>query len=293
MIIDQLPFTKLSHFGPKIVQYLLLVKKIVVIAMSLCLFLSAGAQNLNGFWKGTLSMRGCFPENNIELQITMENDEATGDSYHYQDIDNYVKKNFTGRYNKEYRKLIIQEGSVTTYHIPFRCVICVKEFNLTYSKEGNVERLIGEWDGNVLNTGASCSGGNIILTRIKESAFKEIPEIKVDTGTIRLDFYDNAEIDGDSITLKVNNKVVLSHQRLGLKAITAFIQVDLNNSFHEVEMIAENLGSIPPNTAVLIITAGDKQHRLWLTSSESKSARVRFVYNLKDKPPAEQKYSSL
>jgi hypothetical protein len=250
---------------------------------------AATAQDLNGFWKGTLSMRGCFPKNNIELQIKMGGETVSGDSYHYQDVDNYVKKDFSGKYDASTKKLFIQELTVTTYHIPYRCVICVKEFDLYYSKSGNVETLRGEWNGNVLNTTTSCNGGIIILTRIKESAFKEIPEIKVDTGTIRLDFYDNAEIDGDTITLKVNNKVIISHQRLGLKPITAYIRVDLNNTFHEVEMIAENLGSIPPNTAVLIITAGEEQHRLSLSSREEKSAKVRFVYKhpKKAKPPEE------
>ena len=133
-------------------------------------------------------MVGCFPKNNIELQIRMDGVSAKGDSYHYQDIDNYVKKNFLGNYDQELKKLLVQEGMVTTYHIPFRCVICVKEFELFYSRNENVETLKGQWSGHVLNTGSTCSGGSIILTRIKESAFKEIPEIPVDTGTIRLDF---------------------------------------------------------------------------------------------------------
>jgi hypothetical protein len=224
-------------------------------------------------------MRGCFPQNNIELQINMKGAALNGDSYHYQDIDNYVKKDFEGRYDEAQKRLSLQEGAVTTYHIPVRCVICVKGFDLIYSRNGNVETLSGQWNGHVLNVNASCSGGSIVLTRIKESAFKEIPEVKVDTGTIRLDFYDNAEIDGDSITVKVNNRVVLTHQRLGLKPLTAFIRVDAYNTFHEVEMIAENLGSIPPNTAVLIVTAGEQHYRLSLSSTEAKAARIRFVYN--------------
>jgi hypothetical protein len=234
-------------------------------------------------------MRGCFPENNIELQIRMNGDAAMGDSYHYQDIDNYVKKNFTGRFNRETKKLTVQEGVVTTYHIPIRCVICVKLFDLVYSREGDIETLKGQWGGNVLNTVTTCGGGSIILTRIAESAFKEIPEVKVDTGTIQLDFYDNAIVDGDSITVKVNNQVVLTHQRLSAKALTTHVRVDLNNTFHEVEMVAENLGSIPPNTAVLIIKAGKNQHRLWLTSTESKSAKIRLVYEPPDgvSPPSE------
>ena len=225
-------------------------------------------------------MRGCFPENNIELQINSKGNIVTGDSYHYQDIDNYVKKNFNGSFDRTTKKLTVQEGIVTTYHIPQRCVICVKNFELTYSREGKVETLKGQWSGNVLNTLQSCDGGSIILTRIRESAFKEIPEIKVDTGTIRLDFYDNAQIDGDSITVLVDKQVVLTHQRLSAKPLTTYVKIDLNNTFHEIEMVAENLGSIPPNTAILIITAGKNRHSLSLSSSETKSARVRIVYDV-------------
>ncbi len=265
------------------------MKKVAVIALWVCFPCIAIAQNLTGFWKGLLNMRGCFPDNNIEIQITMNGASATGDSYHYQDINNYVKKNFTGKYNRETKKLLLQEGIVTTYHIPMRCVICVKLFDLVYSRDGDVETLSGQWGGNVLNTLTTCGGGSIILTRTRESAFKEIPEVKVDTGTIQLDFYDNAIVDGDSITVKVNNRVVLTHQRLSAKALTTHVRVDLNNTFHEVEMVAENLGSIPPNTAVLIITAGKTKHRLWLSSTEAKSARIRLVYEPPDgvSPPAE------
>lgn len=242
--------------------------------------LQCAGQDISGYWKGTLSMRGCFPENNIELQINAKGQIVAGDSYHYQDIDNYVKKNFRGSYDKATKKLSVQEGVVTTYHIPQRCVICVKNFELVYSREGKVETLKGYWSGNVLNTLQSCDGGSIILTRIRESAFKEIPEIKVDTGTIRLDFYDNAQIDGDSITVLVDKQVVLTHQRLSGKPLTTYVKIDLNNTFHEIEMVAENLGSIPPNTAILIITAGKNRHLLSLSSSEVKSARVRIVYDV-------------
>jgi len=243
------------------------------------LIFQCAGQDVSGYWKGTLNMRGCFPENNIELQINAKGNIVAGDSYHYQDIDNYVKKSFRGSFDRATKKLMVQEGSVTTYHIPQRCVICVKNFELNYYREGNKEILKGYWTGNVLNTLQSCDGGSIILTRIRESAFKEVPEIKVDTGTIRLDFYDNAQIDGDSITVLVDKQVVMTHQRLSGKPLTTYVKIDLNNTFHEIEMVAENLGSIPPNTAILIITAGKNRHLLSLSSSEVKSARVRIVYD--------------
>ena len=239
----------------------------------------SAAQDISGYWKGTLMMRGCFPENNIELQITANGKVLIGDSYHYQDIDNYVKKSFKGSYDRATKKLSLQEGTVTTYHIPQRCVICVKNFDLTYYREGNKETLKGYWTGNVLNSTLSCDGGSIVLTRIRESAFKEVPEIKVDTGSIRLDFYDNAQIDGDSITVLVDKQVVLTHQRLGAKPLTTYVRIDKNNTFHEVEMVAENLGTIPPNTAILIITAGKNRHSLSMSSSETTRATLRIVYD--------------
>jgi hypothetical protein len=103
--------------------------------------------------------------------------------------------------------------------------------------------------------------------------------VAVDTGRIRLDFYDNATIDGDSITVLVNKQVVVSHQMLSARPITTYVTVDLSNPFFEIEMVADNLGTIPPNTALLIITAGTKKYELFLSSTQTKSAMIRIVYD--------------
>jgi len=252
----------------------------MLIVLVLQCMLAVQGQNLNGFWKGTLTMAGgCFPVNNIELQIHVAGSGVFGDSYHYMDIDNYVKKNFKGTYAAAEKKIVLQEELITTFKIRPDCRVCIKRYELLYSRSGNVETLQGSWTGVIWGTNTSCQSGDIVLTRIKESAFKEIPEIAVDTGKLRLDFYDNNEIDGDSITVLVNRKVILSHQRLTAKPITTYVTIDLQNTFQEVEMIAENLGSIPPNTALLIVTAGEHRYQLFLSSTETKSARVRFVYD--------------
>lgn len=221
---------------------------------------------------------GCFIQNNVELQLRIKGTAVFGDSYHYQDINNYVKKKITGTYDTATKRLILHEAYVTTFHIPEHCKICIKNFYVSYSKEGNVETLKGTWDGKMKGTGLDCSGGPITLSRIKESAFKEVPEILVDTGSIRLDFYDNATIDGDSVTVTINKNAVVSRQLLSAKPVTAYVTVSLDNPFHEVEMIADNLGTIPPNTALLIITAGTKKYQLFLSSTKQKSAMIRIIY---------------
>ncbi|HEX2609185.1 MAG TPA: hypothetical protein VHK91_17510, partial [Flavisolibacter sp.] len=140
------------------------------------------------------------------------------------------------------------------------------------------EMLSGDWGGVVMNGSAACTPGRIVLRRAAQSDFDHIKEIRVDTGTIKLDFYDNAEIDGDSVTVTLDNKVIVSHQKLGLKPITVEIKVDLDHKEQEMTMIADNLGTIPPNTALLIITAGSKKYQLFLASDKTKSAQVRFIY---------------
>ena len=256
------------------------------LALVIVLGFGVQAQNLSGFWKGNLTMgSGCFPENNIELQLHFKGDSVYGDCYQYENVNYYVKKSITGVYDRTTKQLTLHENVVTTYHIHQGCAICIKNFYLSFSRSGNLEMLTGSWDGKILNTGANCSTGPVRLSRVQESAFKAVPEIIVDTGTIRLDFYDNAQVDGDSITIVIDKNVVASHQRLSTKPITIFVTIDMRNTFHELEMIAENLGSIPPNTAMLIITAGGKKYQLFLSSTQTKSAMVRFVYDKKTNEP--------
>ena len=93
---------------------------------------------------------GCFGVNNIELQLHFRGSTVFGDSYHYENVNYYVKKKLNGTYDSATKKLILHEEYVTTFHIPNSCTICIKNFYLTYSKEGKVETLQGNWDGKIM-----------------------------------------------------------------------------------------------------------------------------------------------
>jgi hypothetical protein len=259
------------------------VKKRLLLLFVLLQTLLLSAQDVDGYWKGSLTfVGGCFAQNNLELQIKMVGDGIYGSSYHFMDENNFIRKDASGYYDPETKKLVVQEGAVTAQQLVDRCSICVKRFNLTYRKEGNMEYLEGYWVGKLQGTNIDCgTGGTITLARTTTPVFKEemIPTIKVDTGEIRLRFYDNATIDGDSISVTVNGKTVLSHEKLSTKPITTMVRVSLETPMVEVVMIAENEGSIPPNTALLEIMAGEVYHRLFMSSTKEKSARVRFVYD--------------
>lgn len=104
-----------------------------------------------------------------------------------------------------------------------------------------------------------------------------VKSIEIESHTFQLDFYDNGEIDGDSISVFYNGKLLLSHKRLSDVPITLKLELDKNVDENIVTMYAENLGSIPPNTAVMIVTDGDKRYEVRLSSDTEKSGSVIFT----------------
>ena len=237
---------------------------------------------------------GCFPVYNIELQLQIAGTRIIGTAYHFSDSLNYVKENFEGVYKRDSNIIYIQETGIITFRIKEDCVPCVKKYALTYHKgNGPEEQIRGTWTGKATDGKTSCDPGSIVLIRFEKPTFKPelklpptltkrkaelVKEIRVDTGNIKIDFYDNGQIDGDTISVYVNNMPVVSNKCLGAKPVSINVKIDRNKLEQEVIMVGENLGSIPPNTALMIINAGEKRYQLYLTSDEQKNAMVRFIY---------------
>jgi len=102
--------------------------------------------------------------------------------------------------------------------------------------------------------------------------------LEVESESIKVDLYDNGEVDGDSISVYYNNKLLLGKKRLSEKAITLTLPVAANNQVNELVMYAENLGTIPPNTALMVVTDGTKRYEVRITSDLQKSGTIRFVH---------------
>jgi hypothetical protein len=105
---------------------------------------------------------------------------------------------------------------------------------------------------------------------------QEIVKLADTTATITL--YDNAVIDDDTVSVFVDKKPVLLHQRISDKPLTFSITLSEPGKPVEIIMQAENLGSIPPNTAVMIIQAGRKRYEVRLSAGFEKHAVVIVTY---------------
>ncbi len=107
--------------------------------------------------------------------------------------------------------------------------------------------------------------------------------IEIDNNTFTVDLYDNGDIDGDSISLFYNGKLLLSHKRLSDKAIRLTLNVEEGRELNELIMYAENLGTIPPNTALMLVNDGDNRYEVRISSDLQKSGVIRFIHKPKIK----------
>ena len=118
-----------------------------------------------------------------------------------------------------------------------------------------------------------------LIPSVNNNRFNDLIQvITVKNPQVQVYLFDNGEIDGDTITVYLNNKLALSKRRLSTTPLTLTLEMDNQNDIQELTMVAENLGKIPPNTALMIVEAGNQRFRVQLTSTEQKNAVVRFRY---------------
>jgi len=95
---------------------------------------------------------------------------------------------------------------------------------------------------------------------------------------ILIQLYDNGEIDGDTITIFQNGRQIAYRKGLSTEPITIRLKIDEDNPEQEITMVAENLGAIPPNTALMIVKCAGKRYDLRISSSDKNNAVVKFKY---------------
>lgn len=101
---------------------------------------------------------------------------------------------------------------------------------------------------------------------------------QVSSPHIVIQLFDNAEIDGDVVTVYHNGQMIVNRQSLTHKAITITIDASKENAHHEFIMVADNLGLIPPNTALMRITAGGQKFELEVSSDFDNNSKITIDY---------------
>ncbi len=99
--------------------------------------------------------------------------------------------------------------------------------------------------------------------------------IELNSADIKIELYDNGDVDGDEVTVYFNGNMVSSKQKLTEKPIIIQLKA-IKNAANELVMYAENQGSIPPNTALMKVFGDGKLYEVRMESDEKKNGVIRF-----------------
>lgn len=110
---------------------------------------------------------------------------------------------------------------------------------------------------------------------LAKRSIETIKTLEFKTDSLLLTLYDNGEVDGDTVSVVLNGKMLMAKQGLSTNAITKTIYItpDMGDSLQLV-MYAENLGSLPPNTGLLIIKDGNDRYEIRFAGDLNKNAGI-------------------
>ena len=110
---------------------------------------------------------------------------------------------------------------------------------------------------------------------IEKRVTNTIQTVTVSADSLILSFYDNGVVDGDSISVYLNNENIISKVKLKEAAVKKTIYINGSNADEiKLTLVAENLGSIPPNTGLLIIQDGTDRYQIRFSADMETNASV-------------------
>lgn len=107
---------------------------------------------------------------------------------------------------------------------------------------------------------------------------KLVKKIITNSKNISIDLFDNGTIDNDTIIVFDNKQLLVNKKRLSYKAIHLEFNFTENLREHEVIIVAHNMGTVPPNTALLLFKDGKNRQEYFITSTNKINAKLLIVY---------------
>jgi hypothetical protein len=88
--------------------------------------------------------------------------------------------------------------------------------------------------------------------------------------------YDNGEVDGDTVSVIMNGQVIMPKVGLSTNAVRKKISTANIKDSIQLIMYAESLGSLPPNTGLLIVYDGKERYEIRFSGDMQKSSAIVF-----------------
>lgn len=272
---------------------------------------NASAQSLNGTWTGNYSkqMLALNPESLI-VELNIYSDSlVTGLTHLYYKNGKYEHHKLDGIYHAEDSTITFEESYISSRVGLFASVFEAKYKMKLVAAEGRL-RFEGKWKNAANKSNNYPSGHKVWLekpldkkdsvsTVTTAAATPQPPAANPDTvdkklsritdvqkiievhesekDAVKISIYDNGEVDGDSISVYKDDELIVNRKMISATPIVFNLSLDRDHNFLKLKMVAENMGSIPPNTALMIVETPAKRYEVSLRSDFQKTAAVEFV----------------
>ncbi len=271
------------------------------------------AQDLTGQWTGTATDNESDIRQRLVLTITESDSSFAGVLHWYFPEAHYIRHIVvSGRFYRKDSILTFREDSVMGMEqpagIPKGDQISRNGFHVLYYRRvpGHRDMLEGHWQTRSNERTGKAADLSIRLEK-KAPPFIPLPVVTLvhkkkdslqlkalkilqdretpvishipvkGTDTVRIMLYDNGEIDGDSVSLFVNDELLLQHLMLTAQPKALLVPIDKSLPVNKLVLFAENLGKLPPNTALMEVTVHGKTYDLFLSTDYKRNAAIEFT----------------
>ena len=112
----------------------------------------------------------------------------------------------------------------------------------------------------------------MVSTRENET----IQNIYFKTDSLVLALYDNGVVDGDTVSVFINGENIIMKQKLKEAATKKTFYIPPGVDSLQLILYADNLGTIPPNTGLMIIRDGEERYEVRFRADMQKNAAITF-----------------
>ncbi|MEO9210999.1 MAG: hypothetical protein ABI208_07870, partial [Ginsengibacter sp.] len=183
-------------------------------------------------------------------------------------------------------KIIEKPAGISNEQKPSEKQIVQKEEPVITDKKEQKTQVIKEQNAEESIVVRAKESAPIIKENIDPAAATDITKRKIETirtveisqDSLVFSLYDNGAVDGDTVSVLLNGKVIMPRVGLMERATnkTIYLTPDMGDSI-SVIMYAENLGSIPPNTGLLVIREKEKIYEIRFSGDLTKSSKIILV----------------
>jgi len=253
------------------------------------------AQDISGVWIGNYK-GAVFAANpdKLVVEIIVYNDSLiTGLSHLYYKHNEYEHYKIYGVIHND-GTIYFSEDSTIAVKLGPMDENCMGNYTTKLSSTDTSLFLKGRWRDNSTAL-FHCASTDVWLEKKKNIPKKQITSSKIDDKlqrtsdiqslveltsdekeSITLELYDNGIVDHDSVSLYLDDSMILYKQLVKAKPIVLNISLGKQTSLNKLKLVAESLGSIPPCTVFMIIKTKKKRYEVNLSSTLNSNAVVEF-----------------